>query len=345
MTWEEKAKTLEEKLDQLHEELIALGNPSAERYQTAARELKMIEPAVAQYRQWRKVQSDIISLKSDPDPAWQKASADEVRTLSERAALLERQIQDFLTPKDPDANRSAIIEIRAGAGGDEAALFAGELSRMYLRFAQSKNLDVKELDSHPTGLGGYKEIILMVSGPCAFKLFRHEQGVHRVQRVPETEASGRVHTSTVTVAVLPEAGEVDIDVNPADLKIDTYRSSGAGGQHVNKTESAIRITHLPTGLIVACQDERSQMQNRAKAMMLLRTRLKAAAVEKLSNERKAMRKEQVGTGERSEKIRTYNFPQDRVTDHRINQNFHDLPSIFEGHMDGIVEALLNRETE
>ena len=341
MILEKKVQELLDQFESLKKELEAGGGPASERYLAAARQFKTIEPVVKQVWEWQKLRHDIEHFKSDP--ALERDFADELKKDSERAAALERQIQEFLTPKDPNADRSAIIEIRAGAGGDEAALFCGDLARMYLHFAQSKNLEVKEITSHPTGLGGYKEIILEASGPKAFKLFKFEQGVHRVQRVPKTEASGRIHTSTVTVAVLPEATDVEIQVDPKDLKIDTYRSSGAGGQHVNKTESAIRITHLPTGLIVACQDERSQMQNRAKAMMLLRTRLKAAAEEKLDMERKTMRRQQVGSGERSEKVRTYNFPQDRVTDHRINQNFHDIPSILNGKMDEIVEALNSQE--
>jgi len=340
--WEKKLEAIEKKFTELETALSQRGDATSDSYLQAAKEYKQLEPLIRQYRDLKKIRTEMGAL-SDPsfagDETLSQIAAQEQKDLEVRAAELETSLQKLLVSEDPNANRNAFLEIRAGAGGDEAALFVGDLYRMYSRFAQSKNLDMKEMSSHPTGLGGYKEAIAFISGPNAYKLFKYEQGVHRVQRVPKTEASGRIHTSTVTVAVLPEATEVEIQIDPKEIKIDTYRSSGAGGQHVNKTESAVRITHLPTGLIVACQDERSQLQNRAKAFALLRARLKSNAEERAEKERRQMRKQQVGSGERSEKIRTYNFPQDRITDHRINQNFHDIKSILDGQMDEIVRAL------
>ncbi len=347
--WEAKLEPLEKKLMELESVLSQNKDTTSEAYLQASREYKQLEPIARQYRELKKIREELENLK-DPslthDPSWLEVAAEEEKELKRRAADLEKKLEASLKriEEDPNAHRNAIVEIRAGAGGEEAALFAGDLYRMYARFAQSKNLEVKEISDHPTGLGGFKEAVFFVSGSNAFKWFQFEQGVHRVQRVPRTEAGGRIHTSTVTVAVLPEATEVEVYIDPKDLKTDTYRSSGAGGQHVNKTESAVRITHLPTGLIVACQDERSQLQNRAKALALLRARLKAMVEEQREAERRHMRRQQVGTGERSEKIRTYNFPQDRITDHRINQSFHDIKNVLEGHLDEIVNSLLARES-
>lgn len=346
--WEKKLDAMEQRWRELEATLSREGDTLSEPYLQAAKEYKKLESCVRQYQELKKIRIQLIHLK-DPDFTHDKAlvelAVQEERELRTRAEKMEKELEALINSGDPDAERNAIVEIRAGTGGDEAALFAGDLYRMYMKFAQSKGLQVKEVSSHPTGLGGFKEIVLFIEGPMAFKWFKYEQGVHRVQRVPKTEASGRIHTSTITVAVLPEASEVDIQIDPKDLKIDTYRSSGAGGQHVNKTESAVRITHLPTGLVVACQEERSQGQNRAKAFTLLRSRLKARLEERLEQERRDLRRRQVGTGERSEKIRTYNFPQDRVTDHRINQNFHDIENIMGGHLEDIVGALLSAEKQ
>ncbi|HRY29974.1 MAG TPA: peptide chain release factor 1 [Elusimicrobiota bacterium] len=311
--------------------------------QAAAREFKKIEPMYQKAKTLRQISAEmdkLLPLKSSSDKEMQELAALELETLGTQKARLEQELDDFLHPADPADNRNVIIEIRAGTGGNEAALFAGDLFRMYTRYAAKRGFQAEVYSSHPTGLGGYKEIIFGLQGDGAFRIFKHERGVHRVQRVPVTEASGRIHTSTATVAVLPEVEEIEVEINPADLRIDTYRSSGAGGQHVNRTDSAVRITHLPTGTVVACQDERSQIKNRARAMSILRSKIYEQQREQAESERRDLRRSQVGTGERSEKIRTYNFPQDRITDHRANQNFHNLPAIMDGEMGEIVDAMI-----
>jgi len=260
-----------------------------------------------------------------------------------RAAELEAKIHEHLVPRDPRDDRAVIFEIRAGAGGDEAALFAGELMRMYQRFAERKSWKTEMLDVSEGAVGGLKEAVFEVDGKGAFSALRHESGVHRVQRVPATESSGRIHTSTVTVAVLPEADEVEVEVDPDDLEIDTYRAQGAGGQHVNTTDSAVRITHKPTGVVVTCQSERSQRQNRDRAMRILLARLKALAEQQAHSQLAAERRSQVGTGDRSEKIRTYNFPQNRVTDHRAGVTVHGIQQVMDGDIDAIVEPLKQLE--
>lgn len=262
-----------------------------------------------------------------------------------KLARIEEKMQEFLHPSDPLSDRSVILEVRAGTGGEEAALFAAELLRMYLRYSEEKGWNTQLLDKADADAGGVKEAIVRIEGPGAYGDLKYEGGVHRVQRIPATEAKGRVHTSAATVAVLPEAEEIDLTIRNEDLRIDTYRASGAGGQHVNKTESAVRITHIPTGVMVACQSERSQIQNRARAMELLRTRLYAAEQEKKAREHGDLRSSQIRTGDRSEKIRTYNFPQDRLTDHRLEENFHNLPGIMEGRIAPVIEALKKRERE
>jgi peptide chain release factor 1 len=253
---------------------------------------------------------------------------------------LEAQIKLLLLPKDPNDNRNVIVEIRAGAGGEEASLFAAVLFRMYMRYAERKGWTTEMLSSSETGLGGFKEVVFRIEGEGAYSLLKYESGVHRVQRVPVTEASGRIHTSTATVAVLPEAEEVDVHIDPDDLKIDTFRASGAGGQYVNMTDSAVRITHLPTGIVVTCQDERSQLKNRVKAMQLLRAKLYEMELKKQEDELAAERKGQIGTAERSERIRTYNYPQNRVTDHRIGLTLYKLDQILDGDLDELIEALV-----
>ena len=265
--------------------------------------------------------------------------------LSGKQDLIEEQLKVLLLPKNPNDSKNLILEIRAGTGGDEAALFASDLYRIYTRYSERRNWTFKVLDSSGTGIGGFKEVILSIKGEGAFGLLKYESGVHRVQRVPKTETSGRVHTSAATIAVLPEAKDVDVNINESDLKIDTYRASGAGGQHVNKTESAIRITHLPTGLVVTCQDESSQHKNRAAALKVLKSRMLAAEEEKVASKRAAQRKTLVSTGDRSAKIRTYNFSQGRVTDHRINFTSYRLSEILDGDITEIIEELKMAEQQ
>ena len=284
------------------------------------------------------IDEDKSILDSD-DSELKEIAQEELIDLESRKAVLEEELKVLLLPRDPNDDKNLILEIRAGTGGDEAALFAADLFRVYTRYAERRNWKYKVMDSSDTGIGGIKEAIVSINGKGAFGMLKYESGVHRVQRVPKTETSGRVHTSAATIAVLPEAEDVDIEVNDSDLKIDTYRASGAGGQHVNKTESAIRITHIPTGLVVTCQDESSQHKNRAAALKVLKSRLLAAEQEKVAAERAAERRSLVSTGDRSAKIRTYNFPQGRVTDHRINLTSYKLNEILDGDITEIIEKL------
>ena len=282
---------------------------------------------------------DDKSILDSDDSELKEIAQEELIDLESRKAMLEEELKVLLLPRDPNDDKNLILEIRAGTGGDEAALFAADLFRVYTRYAERRNWKYKVMDSSDTGIGGIKEAIVSIKGKGAFGMLKYESGVHRVQRVPKTETSGRVHTSAATIAVLPEAEDVDIQVNDSDLKIDTYRASGAGGQHVNKTESAIRITHIPTGLVVTCQDESSQHKNRAAALKVLKSRLLAAEQEKVAAERAAERRSLVSTGDRSAKIRTYNFPQGRVTDHRINFTTYKLNEILDGDITEIIEKL------
>lgn len=280
-------------------------------------------------------------LLQDPDPELRSMAAEELEQIRERRRQLELQLQKHLLPRDPDDDKNVYLEIRAGTGGDEAAIFAGDLFRMYSRYAENRGWNVEILSASEGEHGGYKEIIARISGRDVYARLKFESGVHRVQRVPETESQGRIHTSAATVAVLPEADEQDaVDINPADLKIDTYRASGAGGQHVNKTDSAVRITHLPSGIVVECQDERSQHKNRARALSLLASRLQAIEEERRHSEESETRRRLVGSGDRSERIRTYNFPQGRLTDHRINLTLYKLDEIMQGGLDAVIEPLL-----
>jgi peptide chain release factor 1 len=284
-------------------------------------------------------ESQVMMEDQQLDPDMRRMASEELQSLESRRHVLETQVVELLCPEDEGNNKNSFIEIRAGTGGSEAALFAGDLLRMYIKFAEAKGLRTELIESHETGIGGIKEAVVLVEGKGAFGFFKYESGVHRVQRVPATEANGRIHTSTATVAVMPEVEEVDVQIDPKDLRIDTYCSTGAGGQSVNTTYSAVRITHIPTGVVVTCQDERSQLKNRTKAMRTLRTRIGDAEREKQEASIAQQRRSQVGTGERSEKVRTYNFPQNRVTDHRIGLTLHKLDRVLEGDLDDLVTAL------
>ncbi|MBX3520275.1 MAG: peptide chain release factor 1 [Xanthobacteraceae bacterium] len=309
-----------------------------------SREHAELSPVIEDVKALKQAQDDLAGteqLLTGNDAEMARLAADEKRELQAKIEELEKKLRLALIPKDEADSHDAILEVRAGTGGDEASLFAGDLFRMYERYAVSQGWKVEVLSASEGAVGGYKEIIAAIRGKGAFARLKFESGVHRVQRVPDTEASGRIHTSAATVAVLPEAEDVDIEINEADLKTDVFRASGAGGQHVNKTESAVRITHLPTGIVVAVQDERSQHKNRARAMMLLKTKLYDMERQRLDSARASERKSKVGSGDRSERIRTYNFPQARVTDHRINLTLHKLPQIMEGPALGeIIDALV-----
>ena len=310
------------------------------------REMSRLEPIVAGLRSWRGVQTQIEqahSMADDPDEEMRAMARDEITRLEAREIELEGQLRAELVPRDPNDDRDVIVEVRAGAGGDEASLFAADLYRMYARYADRRRWKVEVMSTSDSESGGFKEIIAEVRGDGAYSRLKFESGVHRVQRVPTTEAQGRIHTSTATVSVLPEADEVEVQIDEKDLRVDVYRSSGPGGQSVNTTDSAVRITHLPTGLVVAIQDEKSQHKNRAKAMSVLRARLLEMERERQAAERGEERRSQVGSGERSEKIRTYNFPDDRVTDHRIGLTVHNLPGLLEGDLDRVIDPLLEAD--
>ena len=319
-----------------------------ETYKSLMKELKNLTPVVEKYRELKKEEKNLKEAKEmleegGMDKEFKEMAEMEIESSKEKIEKLSEELKILLLPKDPNDDRNVIIEIRGGAGGEEAALFSGVLFRMYNMYAQNRRWKVEILNANETQLGGYKEISFMISGEGAYSRFKFESGVHRVQRVPDTEAQGRVHTSTVTVAVLPEAEDVEIEINPSDLQIDTYRAGGAGGQHVNKTESAIRITHLPTGLVVECQDERSQYKNKDKAMKVLKSRLLEAKREEQESAVAEERRSQVGTGDRSERIRTYNYPQSRVTDHRIGLTLYRLEDILNGDLDEIIDALITAD--
>lgn len=312
-------------------------------YQKYAREHAELNAIVDVFRAYRQVGrelDDSLELLKDSDPGIKHLAREEIERLGARKQALEEELKQLLIPRDPLDAKNVLIEIRAGTGGDEAGLFAGDLFRMYTRYAEARRWKIEIMDLHATGVGGIKEIVALVKGKDAYSRLKYESGTHRVQRVPQTETQGRIHTSAVTVAVLPEAEEVEVQIDPNDLRIDVFRSSGPGGQSVNTTDSAVRITHLPTGLVVSCQDEKSQHKNKAKAMKVLRARLLDKMTQDQDDERSRDRKSQVGSGDRSERIRTYNYPQGRVTDHRIGLTLYRLESILQGDIDEIVDTLI-----
>ena len=345
MRYDDRLETLSKRFDEID---AALADPSGgfdqTRFTALMKERASIEPTVTAYRRYRDVLRAIAendALRADKsDPELAALAEEEAEELRGRRDALDADLQELMLPRDPHDDKDIFIEIRAGAGGDEAGIFAGDLLRMYTRFAESRKMRVELLSENDNEAGGYKEAVIGVKGGEPYRWFKYESGVHRVQRVPATEAAGRIHTSTATVAVLPEvADDGEIEIRSTDLEVDTFKASGAGGQHVNKTESAIRITHKPSGIIVSCSEERSQLQTRARAMDMLRAQLAANQRREREETEGALRRSQVGTGDRSEKIRTYNYPQDRITDHRINQNFQNIKVILDGDMEKLIVEL------
>ncbi len=338
-----KLEKLEQRYVELEHEMV---DPAVladlDLYRKTAKARADLEPIVLAFREYRSLQTQLEEnrgLLSDEDHDIREMAQEEIRRIEEELPELEKKLRVMLLPPDPLDEKNTVLEVRAGTGGDEAALFAADLFHMYCRYAELMHWKVEIISEMPTDGGGYKEVIALVSGKRVYSHLRYESGTHRVQRVPVTESQGRIHTSAATVAVLPEAEEVDVDIRPEDLRIDVYRASGAGGQHVNKTESAVRITHIPTGIVVTCEDERSQHKNKARAMKVLASRILQAEQEKQHSSEAAERRSQVGSGDRSERIRTYNFPQGRVTDHRINLTMYSLDRFMEGEIEAMVEAL------
>lgn len=340
----EQLESIEKRYCALSEEMARTEVASdPDRFRKLSKEYRDLEIIVKVYRAYRKVRNSLMEaeeiLRTSADKELMDMAQMEKEELAQQETKMAEELKRLLIPKDPNDSKDTVVEIRAGAGGDEAALFAANLYRMYSRYAENIGGKCEMLSSNPTGIGGYKEIIFSVIGQDVYGKLKYESGVHRVQRIPETEANGRIHTSTATVAVLPEAEEVDIEIDPNDLKIDVFRSSGPGGQSVNTTDSAVRITHLPSGLVVTCQDEKSQHKNKAKALKVLRSRLLDAAIQEQQAKMAANRRSQVGTGDRSAKIRTYNYPQSRITDHRIKITLHRLEDVLNGDLGELIDAL------
>ncbi len=346
----DKLREIELKYESLNERLCERDVASnIEEYTKIMKEQKALAPVVEKYREYIKIENDMNEAKELLDagglePDFKEMVKEEFESAKGELEVCAEELKILLLPGDPNDSKNVIVEIRGGAGGEEASLFAGDLYRMYSMYAEAKGWKSEIISANETELGGFKEVVFEINGEGAYSRFKFESGVHRVQRVPETESQGRIQTSTATVAVLPEAEEVDVEINPADLQIDTFRSSGAGGQHVNKTESAIRITHLPTSTVVECQDERSQYKNKDRAMKVLRSKILEAEIEKQASSIAGERKAQVGTGDRSERIRTYNFPQGRVSDHRINLTLYKIEAIMNGDLDEIIDALITADT-
>ena len=342
----DKLETVEKRYEELTQKIsdpeIISRNSEWREYMKEHAEL---EPIVEKFREYKKTKQEYEEAKElMTDPEMKDLAEEEMLTAKEQLPKIEEELKILLIPKDPDDDKNVICEIRAGAGGEEAALFAGTLFRMYSMYAERKHWKLEVVNENATELGGYKEISFMINGKGAYSRLKFESGVHRVQRVPDTESSGRIHTSTATVAVLPEVEDVEIDINPADIKMEVFRASGAGGQHVNKTSSAVRLIHIPTGMVAECQTERSQVQNREYAMKLLRSRLYEIEKAKQDNEIASTRRSQVGSGERSEKIRTYNYPQGRITDHRIGMNIYQFEDFLNGNLDELVDNLIAADT-
>lgn len=341
----DKLEDLVARLDELQNELSDPNVASnAERFRNLMKEQANLAPIVEKYQEYKEakqtIEDSVSMLEGENDEEMREMLKEELSSAKQQVEKCENELKILLLPKDPNDERNVIVEIRGGAGGEESALFSAVLFRMYSMYAEKKGYKIEVINANETEIGGYKEISFMIEGEGAYSRFKYESGVHRVQRVPETESQGRVHTSTTTVAVLPEAEDVELEIDPNDLKIDTFRSSGAGGQHINKTSSAIRITHLPTGMVVECQDERSQYKNKDKALKVLKSRLLKEKQDKQASEIAENRKMQVGTGDRSERIRTYNYPQGRVTDHRIGLTLYKLEEILNGNLDEVIDALV-----
>lgn len=344
----ENLEAFEEKFNNLEKDLMDVNIISDSKlYQKTAIEHAEIEPIVLKYREYKSLNSTINEnkemLRDNLDDEFKDMVKEDLKIAEDRVKIVEEELKILLIPKDPNDNKNVIVEIRAGAGGDEAALFAGVLFRQYVRYAERKGWKVDLMNTNEIGIGGYKEVVFMIIGRGAYSRLKYESGVHRVQRVPETESSGRIHTSTATVAVLPEVEDVEVEIDPTEIKFDVFRASGNGGQCVNTTDSAVRLTHIPTGIVISCQDEKSQLKNKEKAMKILKTKLYDLKLREQQGELSEKRSAQIGTGDRSERIRTYNYPQGRVTDHRISLTLHKIEQITDGEIDEIIDALTSAE--